>query len=174
MSSAPTPPDDLTQLTVGEREALVDELVQSPGAVDGHIRAGGTLASFVQQWKARRDESAAAEAISDDLVDQVLALPVPRWDPGETVRSYLVALLGALWEGNADLKYGMTGGSDWRYDLYGPMHRAGIIRGWRDGYGVGYREDGTHHPEDCDRADLIVRSAIRGLARPEYRTVCDG
>jgi len=47
---------------------------------------------------------------------------------------------------------------------------AGLIPGWRDGYGVGYRTDGTDHPEDQARADRILDAAIRSLTAPTVRT----
>jgi len=155
---------ELALLADGERDALMEHLQTEPGAAEEHIRAGGSLASFVMGWKAARDAAAEAKEISAELADQVLALPVPRWDERETVRDYLLALLNALWTGQADPKYGMTGDSDWRYDLYEPMSAAGVIRGWKDGYGIGYHEDGTQHPEDRKRADQIVSAAIRRLA----------
>lgn len=80
-----------------------------------------------------------------------------------TVRSYLTELLCALWLYEADAKYGVTGESDWRYDIYEPMQRAGLIPAWRDGYGVGYRIDDSRHPEDRQHADALICAAIRHM-----------
>lgn len=92
-----------------------------------------------------------------DLCELILALKVD----DRTVRVYLAELLAALWLGEADPKYGMTGGSDWHYDLYGPMRDAGLIPPWEDGYGVGYREGGWgHEPEDRRRADALISATI--------------
>lgn len=101
-------------------------------------------------------------------VARILALPLTdkrqRWTGGDnTIRAYLVALFAEVWLFNADPKYGMVGDSDWRYDLYVPLCDAGLIPPWRDGYGLGYREDGTHHPEDQTLADGLIENAIRSL-----------
>lgn len=96
-----------------------------------------------------------------EIVAQILTLNIGR--SKLTVRGYLVKLLAALWMHKADGTYGMTGESDWRYDLYDPMRRAGLIPAWRDGYGVGYRSDGTRHSEDQQHADDLIVAAIRHL-----------
>jgi hypothetical protein len=89
--------------------------------------------------------------------DEVLALHTRE---GMTVRTYLAELLAALWMGSADPKYGMTGESDWQYDIYVPMRDAGLIPAWEDGWGVGYRTDGSEHPEDRRHADRLICAAI--------------
>lgn len=96
---------------------------------------------------------------SEQICGQILALETRQ---GDTVRVYLTELLAGLWLGEADPKYGMTGESDWHYDLYGPMRDAGLIPPWRDGWGVGYREDGwgKDHPEDQQRADALICATI--------------
>jgi hypothetical protein len=149
----------------GEEEALLEHLREEANqeALGEHIRAGGSFASYATAWRIARDEAAAEKAPIPELIEQILVLPVPRWDERCTVRDYLLALLTAVWAGQADGKYGMTGSSDWRYDLYDPMLRAGLIRGWKDGYGVGYREDGTLHHEDQVRANNLIAAAIRAL-----------
>ena len=91
-----------------------------------------------------------------EIVAKVLALTTEQG----TVRDYLAELLASLWLGEADPKYGMTGESDWHYDLYGPMRDAGLIPQWRDGYGIGYRPDGSHVKEDRQRADVLIVSAM--------------
>lgn len=99
-----------------------------------------------------------------EIVAEILALTTPGGRGGRlTIRRYLVELLAALWTGDASGKYGMTGESDWRYDLYGPLLRAFLIPAWRDGYGVGYRLDGTEHPEDLRRANDLIVAAIKHL-----------
>lgn len=98
-----------------------------------------------------------------EISEQILALETRQ---GGTVRAYLTELLAGLWLGEADPKYGMTGESDWHYDLYEPMRDAGLIPPWRDGYGVGYREGAApsgHAPsnsEDRQRADALICAAI--------------
>lgn len=81
-----------------------------------------------------------------------------------TVREYLTELLARLWLDEAGGKYGMTGESGWRYDLYRPMADLGLIPRWRDGYGIEYPEDGG--PRDSGRrtrADALIVAAIRSL-----------
>jgi hypothetical protein len=99
--------------------------------------------------------------------EEVLALPLTqfcRWTGGDnTIRAYLTELLVQLWAGDADPKYGMIGDSDWQYDLYDPLCDAGFIPAWQDGFGVGFHRDGTQHPEDQERADALINSAIRAL-----------
>lgn len=152
---------DLRLLTDGEWQALREHLLAEPGTVEAHIQGGGTLAGYVAGWREARNAVAAAKEISAELVDQVLGLPVPRWDPEATVRDWLAAFLRQVWLGIAN--YEMAGNSDWRYDLYEPLSRAGVIRGWRDGYGVGYRDDGSQHHDDVKRADAIICAAIDRL-----------
>jgi hypothetical protein len=42
----------------------------------------------------------------------------------------------------------------------------GLIPGWCDGYGVGYRLDGSGHPEDQKLADTLLAAAARALVAP--------
>lgn len=94
-----------------------------------------------------------------EIGEQILALKV--FDRGSaTVRAYLAELLAALWLDEADPKYGMTGESDWRYDLYAPMRDAGLIPPWRDGYGIGYRLEGHFVVGDRQRADVLICATI--------------
>lgn len=74
----------------------------------------------------------AVPAPSRASIEQLLALTTHQ---GSTVRLYLAELLAALWMGSASAKYGMTGESDWQFDIYEPMREAGLIPQWRDGYG---------------------------------------
>lgn len=101
---------------------------------------------------------------------QVLALPLTREGAFATVhgtvREYLGALLMRFWDGGADVKYGFTGESDWRYDLYEPLRDAGLIPGWAgDGYGIGYRSPTDRHTEDQELADAFIAAAISEMAR---------
>lgn len=102
-------------------------------------------------------------------IQEILDLPLPGEPAGaETVREYLADLLAALWRGTADPKYGMTGESDWRYDLYDALRDAGHVPAWRDGYGIGHRADGRDHPEDRARADELIGAAILALGVRQY------
>ncbi len=104
---------------------------------------------------------------------QVLALPLDagcRWNKTtatSTVQDYLLALLTHLLVDRTSTdvsEYGMTGESDWRYDLYQPLATAGLIPAWEDGWGLGHRAwCGTHHPEDQTRADTLIADAIAAL-----------
>lgn len=96
-----------------------------------------------------------------EIISQLLALPTE--GRGATIRSYLADLLCALWKGDADPKYGMTGESDWQYDLYRPMQAAGLIPEWQDGWGVGYRIDGSRVKDDQRRADVLICAAIQHM-----------
>lgn len=94
-----------------------------------------------------------------EICKRVLALETRQ---GSTFRVYLTELLAALWLGEADPKYGMSGESDWRYDLYEPMRDAGLIPPWRDGYGVGCRKaaGGREYSEDRRRAGVLICATI--------------
>lgn len=150
--------------TAGDQNALVDHLRDDgTEALEEHIRAGGSFSAYAEAWRLRRDEQARAKEPSPELLASVLNTPLTDrgQDYADTVRGYLVELLARTWD---DLKYGMTGESDWQYDLYEALNQAGIIPGWRDGYGLGYRLDGSDHPEDRERADRLITAAIRTLA----------
>lgn len=166
----------MPELSAAEEQALFEHLDADAGPLEAHIAAGGRFNTYVAAWKQARDATAAATEITPALCRRVLDLPVgERWgDPGASVRDYLVALLAALVAAEADSKYGMTGSSDWLYDLYEPLQRYGLIPAWRDGYGVGYRTDGTDHPEDAALADRILTAAIHSLTTPTVRTATDG
>lgn len=102
-----------------------------------------------------------------ETVARILDAPVDPYDHGcTTVRDYLVTLLARLWTDDADGQYGMTGSSDWRYDLYRPMRDLGIIPPWREGYSVGYPADGgPYRQQRADDADALVVAAIRSLGQ---------
>lgn len=148
-----------------EEAVFAKHLLRADGAeqLEAHIRAGGTTDTYLAAWRTQRDEAAAAVTVSPQTARQVLDLPVPRWEPDATVRDYLTALLARLWDGEADPTYGMAGNSDWRYDIYEALLTAGLIRSWKDGWGVGYRDDDQHHREDVHRADRLVFAAIEAL-----------
>ena len=78
--------------------------------------------------------------------NKLLDLQLPERPAGcNTVRKYLVKLLGEFLAGEASPKYGMTGESDWEYDLYAPMINAGLLPGRdhyeNDGYGLDEKEE---------------------------------
>lgn len=153
-------------LSASEDPALVEHLQDDPGAVERHIAGGGTLLGYIAEWQRARDAAAQTTEITPEIARRVLDLPVgDRWGNSDsTVRDYLIALLAEFWSG--EVSHGMAGNSDWQYDLYYPLNRAGLIPGWRDGWGVGYRTDGTENPEDQRRADKLITAAINALAAP--------
>lgn len=56
--------------------------------------------------------------------EDILRLPVE--DHDMTVGEYLVLLATGLLDDTVTAKYGFTGSSDWRYDLYRALGAAGI------------------------------------------------
>lgn len=159
-------------LTSGEEWALHEHLCWGE---DGdtllveHIRGGGTYATYVAAWKAARDQTAGEDTAGDaELGARILTLVIPHhsnYCGGMTIREWLVALFGQLWAGTE--RYDMCGNSDWRYSAYDALNAAGLIPGWRDGHGVGYRSDGSEHPEDRARADELIGLAIDALDVPD-------
>lgn len=89
---------------------------------------------------------------------QVLDLSLPDNDSGaHTIRGYLIALLRALWrdaEGFSSKR--PFGNSDWPYEVYGPLVRAGLVSGRFD-------EDGYLEHVDIEAADELMDRAIRAL-----------
>lgn len=154
--------------TVDEREAFFDHLDGEGGSTT--LATGQTLAEYAADWKRQRDQAADALEPSQELIQRVLAAPVAGYvdEMGWTVRDYLIGMLAAAWADEFDPKYGTVGNSDWRYDLYGALNRAGIIPGWVSGYGIGYRvrpEPGAKasNPEDRKAANDLIAAAIRSL-----------
>lgn len=86
-------------------------------------------------------------------------------DPGNdaearTVREYLVKLLAELWREEANFSGKKPfGNSDWQWEVYVPLVKAGLVGGLLD-------EDG--YLEDCDtgKADELILAAIAGLGAP--------
>lgn len=101
--------------------------------------------------------------IDRETAQRVIALPLPDFGENATVESYLVTLLSAFWRGQASPKYGMSGESDWQYELYEPLRDAGLIPVWEKGYGVGWRTRNDHYAEDQELADALIDAAIKEL-----------
>jgi hypothetical protein len=77
-----------------------------------------------------------------------------------TVRDYLIALLAALWEeGQGFSGKRPFGNSGWRYDLYEPLGRAGLIQVTLDE--VGYIDD--FPDSERRRADRLIAAAIQAM-----------
>jgi hypothetical protein len=97
--------------------------------------------------------------VSETTPAQLLDLPLPENDSGaSTVRGYLVALLATLWreqEGFSGKR--PFGNSDWQYDIYVGMIKAGIVGGQID-------EDGYVEQADVATADKLILAAIQSLA----------
>lgn len=89
---------------------------------------------------------------------QVLDLPLPPNDSGSrTIRGYLVELLTLVWrDGECFDGKRPFGNSSWEYDLYGPLVKAGFVRGSFDKWGG---------LDEFDRAaaDELVAKAIESL-----------
>lgn len=96
---------------------------------------------------------------------QILNLPMTKNDSGaDTVRGYLLALLGAVWrekEGFSGKR--PFGNSAWECDLYQALIKADVIPGTVD-------EDGyldTIAYEDEQKADELILAAIAALGTGE-------
>jgi hypothetical protein len=92
---------------------------------------------------------------------QVLDLELPENDSGaSTVRGYLIALLDKLWrEDDRFSGKHPFGNSQWQYDLYEPMGRAGMVAMAFDA--DGYVETFSHAEQV--RADSLILAAIQEL-----------
>lgn len=99
----------------------------------------------------RSDEPSAAE--------KLLALSLPENDAGAaTVREYLVALAREVWrEGEGFSGKRPFGNSGWHYELYGPMAKAGLVRGDVD-------DDGCVDYVDKVTANGLIFDALDELA----------
>jgi hypothetical protein len=70
------------------------------------------------------------EDVSAVRGEEILDLPlVYPFSGGKTVRWYLGQMLLAAWKGKFSPKYGMTGESDWEYDLLYALIAGGFIAG---------------------------------------------
>lgn len=100
--------------------------------------------------------------MTDVTPQMVLDLPLPDNDAGAaTVRGYLIALLTELWrqEGGFSSSHPF-GNSDWQYDLYVPLARAGYFTGLvldDDGYVDEFPA------ASMAAADILILSAIASL-----------
>jgi hypothetical protein len=69
-----------------------------------------------------------------------------------SVRAYLDKLAAACWTCFGDAKYGWTGNTDWRTDLYTALYSVGLMT--RTG------ENGEPTDEEEDAADTFIERAI--------------
>lgn len=74
----------------------------------------------------------------------------------ETLGGYLVALIECGLEAKRPF-----GNSGWRYDLYGPMIKAGLIKGKLD-------EDGYVDEVDIGAGDRLITQALQEI-KAEYK-----
>ncbi len=88
----------------------------------------------------------------------VLALPMERNDANaKTVSGYLKALLLELWrEGEGFSGKRPFGNSDWEYELYKPLVKAGFVEGEIDAHG-------NLDEVDSSAADEAIKRAIEAL-----------
>ncbi len=161
----------LEDMTSNEIAALGETIAEDPQLLEQHIRGGGTVATFLADWRIARDRAAIerGEQVPTELACRILVAPLcdrNRWRREATVRDYLVELLDQVWKGHAARRFGFIGKPGWEYDLYDVLYRMRLIPGWKDGYGVGYRTDGSEHPEDQVLADNLISAAIRVLVAP--------
>lgn len=105
---------------------------------------------------------APQDQVDVETIRRVLAAPLGPDNTLErddaTVRDYLVESLAQLVAGDLNDEYGLKGGDDWRFDLYGPLRDAGLITYEDDGWGLD--KDNQH------RADVLLAAASRALVAP--------
>lgn len=91
---------------------------------------------------------------------RVLDLSMPENDArAATIREYLLQLLRALWREESGFSGKRPfGNSDWQYDLYIPLHKAGLIDGRLD-------EDGYVEEMDHEAGARLILAAIDELGR---------
>lgn len=91
---------------------------------------------------------------------QVLDLAMPDNDAGaSTVRGYLVALAREVWNiGEGFSGKRPFGNSGWHYEIYGPLVKAGWVKGTFDDEAL----DGV----DTDTADELIQAALDELYAP--------
>jgi hypothetical protein len=95
-----------------------------------------------------------------ELVARLLDLELPENDAqAATVREYLQALLGIVWQAGDGIS--PWGNSGWHNDLYVPMMRAGMITGRLD-------DEHDHYVLDMDAeaGNRLILAAIRSFGRP--------
>jgi hypothetical protein len=96
-------------------------------------------------------------------IEQVLSLPLPANDAAaSTVREYLIELLAAVWREDEGFSGKRPfGNSGWKYDLYGPLIKAGFIDGRID--------DKYDSIEEVDEAAAyrLIADAIQALGRTQ-------
>lgn len=99
--------------------------------------------------------------IPRETARRVLALTLDEGNGADAtdVRGYLVALLQELWKDPGYFRGDQAfGNSDWEYDLYKPLIRAGLVAGSFDS--GGYVEK-----IDTEAADRLIAAAIAELGR---------
>jgi hypothetical protein len=100
-------------------------------------------------------------AVDSVTARRVLDLPLGDNDAdAATVRDYLIALVRQVWVENEDFSGKRPfGNSDWQYDLYVPIMRAGLVNGSIDIW--------NELGEDFDKpaADALILAAIDELGR---------
>lgn len=91
-------------------------------------------------------------------MSKILDLPMTENDAkAATVRDYLKALLAALWERDEGFSGKRPfGNSGWKYELYAPLIKAGIVEGHLD-------ENGYVEEIAEGEADELIAKAIAEL-----------
>jgi len=103
--------------------------------------------------------AAAPEVAEDDPATRLLALPLDESGCGaSSARQYLAALSVEVWRHE---KRAGSGDSDWRYDLYEPMVRAGLVHGTFDA--DGYMD--TFPDKSRAEADKLILAAIERMGQ---------
>lgn len=89
---------------------------------------------------------------------EILALPMQDNDAdAATIRDYLVALLAEVWKWGDEFSGKRPfGNSDWWYELYLPLVKAGVIDGDID-------EDGNLEDSDNSAGHAAISAAIKEL-----------
>lgn len=90
-------------------------------------------------------------------LDDVLNLEVSCDDRPLTIRSYLINLLSELWAQRESFSGKRPfGDSDWEFEIYTGLIKAGFVDGELDDYG--YVES-----LDQDEADMLIQSCIASM-----------
>lgn len=90
---------------------------------------------------------------------EILALPLgPNDAEAATIRDYLKALLSAVWKEQESFDGKRPfGNSDWDYDMFPALIKAGAVKGDLD-------EDGRVNKVDEKSAHAAIQSAIEALS----------